>query len=138
MKALTVRQPSAWSIIYAGKDIENRDWPTRFRGTVAIHAASIMTRDDYQSFCEFYSRIRGADILITMPVFKELVRGAIIGLVDIVDCVTEHNSEWLEGEYGFVLKNPRPLIEPIYCKGSLGFWNVPSAILQKLKYSRSS
>jgi len=129
MKALTVRQPAAWSVIYAGKDIENRDWPTQLRGTVAIHAASTMTRYEYESFCRLYSSAQNPQ---TVPAFKELVRGAIIGLVDIVDCVSEHDSIYFEGEYGFVLRNPRPLIEPIYCKGALGFWNVPADIKRKL------
>lgn len=26
--ALSIRQPWAWAIVYAGKDIENRTWPT--------------------------------------------------------------------------------------------------------------
>ena len=28
MKALSIRQPWAWAILHAGKDIENRDWRT--------------------------------------------------------------------------------------------------------------
>lgn len=32
MKALSIRQPWAWLILHAGKDIENRVWQTRFRG----------------------------------------------------------------------------------------------------------
>ena len=39
MKALSVRQPWAWAIIYAGKDVENRTWPTRYRGFVIVHAS---------------------------------------------------------------------------------------------------
>src|ERR1051326_1498970 len=38
VKALSVRQPWAWLIIYGGKDIENRDWPTSHRGPTLIHA----------------------------------------------------------------------------------------------------
>lgn len=45
--ALSVRQPWAWAIIYAGKDIENRSWQAvnrglKQRGRVAIHAAKGM------------------------------------------------------------------------------------------------
>ena len=29
MRALTVRQPAAWAIFHAGKDIENRSWQNR-------------------------------------------------------------------------------------------------------------
>jgi hypothetical protein len=39
MRALTVRQPWAWAIPHAGKDVENRTWTNRFvTGTIAIHA----------------------------------------------------------------------------------------------------
>ena len=38
MKALSIRQPWAHRILREGKDIENRDWPTRYRGPVLIHA----------------------------------------------------------------------------------------------------
>lgn len=34
MIALSIRQPWAWHILHSGKDIENRDWPTKFRGRV--------------------------------------------------------------------------------------------------------
>ncbi len=33
--ALSIRQPWAWLIIHACKDVENRDWPTRVRGRAA-------------------------------------------------------------------------------------------------------
>lgn len=36
MKALSVRAPWWWFILHAAKDIENRDWSTRFRGTVYL------------------------------------------------------------------------------------------------------
>ncbi|MCC7374294.1 MAG: hypothetical protein IT581_06545 [Verrucomicrobiales bacterium] len=44
--AISVRQPSAWMIIHAGKDIENRTWRTKFRGRVLVHAAKGMTDDE--------------------------------------------------------------------------------------------
>lgn len=49
MKALSIRQPWAWAILNADKDIENRDWRTNFRGRIAVHAAKTMTRDDYDA-----------------------------------------------------------------------------------------
>jgi hypothetical protein len=39
-KAITVTQPYASSIVYGGKDIENRSWYTHYRGPVAIHAGA--------------------------------------------------------------------------------------------------
>jgi ASCH domain len=41
MKALPIRQPYAWLIVNGHKDIENRAWPTKFRGRVLIHASAI-------------------------------------------------------------------------------------------------
>jgi hypothetical protein len=63
----------------------------------------------------------------------EMVRGAIVGVVDVVDCVDEHKSKWFGGPYGYVLKNPRPLSTPIPCKGMLGFWQVPPKIEKEIK-----
>ena len=40
MKAITIKQPWAWAIIFAGKDIENRTWHTHDRGPLLIHAGA--------------------------------------------------------------------------------------------------
>jgi hypothetical protein len=45
MRALTVRQPWAWAIFCAGKDIENRSWKNRHTmGTIAIHQGRVWFR----------------------------------------------------------------------------------------------
>ena len=49
MLALSIRQPWASLILKAGKDIENRDWPTKFRGRILIHAAKGCTRDEWEN-----------------------------------------------------------------------------------------
>ncbi len=125
MKAITLRQPWAWAIINAGKDIENRDWKTHFHGRVAIHAAVGMTRGEYDRACDY---IRGVNRRIRIPAYEDLERGAIIGTVEIIDCVQEFDSPWFMGEYGFVLARPERLPEPIPCKGRLSFWAVPQNI----------
>ena len=43
-RCLSVRQPWAWLILHAGKDVENRTWSHPFRGPVYIHASSAGTR----------------------------------------------------------------------------------------------
>ena len=48
MKALSIKQPWAWLICAGYKDIENRDWSTKFRGRIYVHAGlseSEMTKD---------------------------------------------------------------------------------------------
>ncbi|MGE0883192.1 MAG: ASCH domain-containing protein [Blastocatellales bacterium] len=130
MKALTLRPVWAWAVIYAGKNIENRSWRTHLRGTIAIHASKGLTRAEYEACVEYLPRRWQKEI----PPFEELARGAIIGVVDLVDCVTESKSRWFGGEYGFVLKNPCA-IKPIECTGALGFWDLPSDVEQKIKRS---
>ena len=125
MKALSIKQPWIWAILHIGKDIENRDWPTRFRGTIALHASKEMTRDEYQDALYFIQEATGK---FQCPDFEEIVRGAILGTVGIVDCVSKSSSPWFVGKYGFVMRNPRILETPIECKGALGFWDVPVEI----------
>jgi hypothetical protein len=36
---LSIRQPWAWLVAHGWKNIENRTWPTGFRGRFLIHAA---------------------------------------------------------------------------------------------------
>jgi hypothetical protein len=121
--ALSIRQPWAWLIMNAGKDIENRNWPTKFRGRVLIHAAKGCTVDEYDSVYEWLSDEFEDAFCEAMPDLKAIERGGIIGSVEIVDCVTSSSSSWFFGRYGFVLRNPRVLpFTP--CKGRLGFFDV--------------
>ncbi len=116
MKGLSVQQPFADKIIYQGKDIENRSWRRKFPSTVAIHASMKLHPNAKLSKKEK----------------DQIVRGAIVGVVDVIDCVDNHKSKWFSGPYGYVLKNPRPLSKPIPCKGMLGFWNVPTTIERQI------
>jgi len=40
VKALSLREPWASFMIHGIKTIENRNWPTKYRGTVLVHASS--------------------------------------------------------------------------------------------------
>lgn len=122
MKALAIRQPWAWCIIHGGKDIENRDWRTKYRGTVLVHASAGMTRKEYED-AAYAAKMAQFDNGETqhVPAFEDLQRGGIIGQVDIVDCVEESTSPWFFGKFGFVLQNAKPLpFRPV--KGALGFF----------------
>jgi len=39
VKILSIRQPWAYLITRSSKDIENRSWPTKYRGPFLIHAS---------------------------------------------------------------------------------------------------
>jgi hypothetical protein len=62
---------------------------------------------------------------VNRPGDNDLVRGAIIGVVDIVGVVEAHPSKWFSGPLGWMLRNPRPLPRPIPCPGRLGLWELP-------------
>jgi hypothetical protein len=120
MKALSIRQPWAWLICKGYKDIENRDWPTKFRGRIYIHASlnprkfnpsgeeGMIKLLNHGQRDEYYSSTKH--------------RGAIIGEVDIIDCVERSHSPWFVGKYGFVLENPVLYPSSILCKGKLRFF----------------
>ena len=124
VKALSIRQPWAWAILNAGKDIENRDWPTRFVGPVCIHAAKGMTRDEYEDCLATAHDISLTHPFphgLTMPAFDELSRGGIVGTARTEGCVSRSTSPWFFGKYGFVIRDARPC-EFIPVNGELGFF----------------
>jgi hypothetical protein len=131
MKALTVRQPWAWAIFHADppKDVENRDWPTEYRGPLVIHSGKAMTREEYAAFWDFYGFARLArghkQAVLDLPAYEDLTRGAVVGVAELVDCVRQHHSPWFQGKYGLVLQRPRALITPIAMTGALKLWDVP-------------
>lgn len=150
MKALSIKQPWAWLIVNGFKDIENRDWATTIRGPVLIHAGK--QPDDIAT--QYVGKGREKEFHpLADPMQKFLAQrglgdllhkmyhahypentfefGGIVGIVTIAGCVGRSSSPWFVGEYGFVLKDARPLpFVPL--RGQLGLFDVPSEILEKL------
>lgn len=120
VRALSIRQPWAWLIIHGGKNVENRTWPTKFRGRFFVHAAQKMTALEYEcaagfAFCNFG---------IAVPEMADLERGGIIGEADLVGCQYWHGqgSKWHERDlFGFYLADVKPL-PFISCRGALSFF----------------
>jgi len=123
LKALSIRQPWAWLIAAGCKDIENRGWRTRFRGRIYVHAGR---RFDHRSLASRPLRRPGLLDEQAMSVVSHLARSwrmsAIIGEVDIVDCVDHSDSPWFTGPHGFVLANPVLYETPIRCMGKRSFF----------------
>lgn len=126
-KVITVKQPWARLIAQGVKNIENRTWKTNYRGRVLIHASSIpvkminpnnvFTKEQWNSLSDGIQK----EIICG----KDYVNSAIIGSVEIVDCVVNHSSIWAEkGVYNWVLANPILYSKPIEnVKGKLSFWD---------------
>lgn len=130
MKALTISEPFASMIAIGDKIVENRTWPTKFRGRFAIHAG------------------KGTQYIDKITLLNDYPdAGCVIALADLVECYAiEHiidmaskspgtragNSpytwrdlayhEHTEGPYCFVLANVDPLMWPDPAKGKQGFW----------------
>ena len=101
MRALTVKQPSAWAIIHARpvKDVENRSAPVSYRGGLLIHAGL-----KYDAAAE--QRLR--DLGIELP--DEFEHGGILGRVELVDVVRDSASAFaIPGQWHWILANPQPL-----------------------------
>ncbi len=104
IKALSIKQPYPHHIFHDGKDVENRDWPTKGRGWVIVHAGK---KPDGQ-----------------MPsALADAPLGGVVGMMKITDCVEQMDSDWFFGRYGFVIGEafPLPLVP---CRGMLGFFSL--------------
>lgn len=124
-KVLSVRQPYASLLVKGIKDVENRSRRTSFRGTLLIHASAKV--HDVVSYLRKQKEftINEITILSTMgDVDDGNLFSAIVGSVDIVDCVQNHPSEWAEkGQWHWVCANAKKFKYPIRnVKGKLGIW----------------
>ena len=114
MKTLSVRQPWADLIMRGIKDIENRSWTTSYRGPLLIHASKTFVPGP--AVAAFY----GPD--------HQWEQGGIIGTVDLVDVVTDSDSQWAQRDgqtFHWVLANPqRAPFVPM--NGKLNLYETPS------------
>ena len=134
MKVLVVRQPWAWLIVNGYKDIENRSWPTKYRGPLLIQAsANLPPRAKLEADCR-WARKRGVK---NLPELADFERGGIVGMVQVDDCATRHPSKWFEGRVGWVLSKPKKLKFTPF-KSGLGLRNPPARILRRLGLRKGS
>jgi ASCH domain-containing protein len=112
--ALSIQQPWAWLIVNGYKPVENRDWSTKVRGVIGIHAG--------QKFdLAGYIWVQQQFPYITLPMRAAFQTGGIVGTATLIDCVREMGSPWFVGAFGFVLRDAKPLtLRP--CRGMLGFF----------------
>jgi hypothetical protein len=123
MKALSIRQPWAWLIVNGFKDVENRTWPTKFRGRICVQAGQKVVSQDFPAQLAHLQSI-GIDLPIDLP------RGAIVGEVTILDCITMSYSPWYCGPYGFLLSDPIAYERPLPYRGRLGLFEVDDGYLK--------
>lgn len=146
MRAISLTQPWASLIAIGAKQWETRDWPTFYRGQIAIHASKKYPKECRELTYEepFMSALKGGT---AHP--HDLPLGAIVALGTITDCqpterffapgsqhktgITIGSNEWAfgdyhEGRFAFHIENALALPIPIPCKGALSIWTVPDDV----------
>ena len=130
MKAYTVYQPYAYATVAGLKHYETRPQRTSIRGRVAVHAGK--------------KRISLEDMtVVVIPAAGNALHyGAVIGTVEIVDCVpveeimhtlTERErllGDYSPGRFAWVLRNPIMFEKPIPARGKQGWWDWPFVLIE--------
>jgi activating signal cointegrator 1 len=136
VKAITICQPYPFLICLPETDprhkrVENRDWPTKYRGPLLIHAGRSR---EWLQISDDGKRDEMYEIELAALVF-----GAFVATAELVDCfhirtirAGYHDAKypWLRehihanGEYCWVLQDIRPLPKPVPWRGALGLWEV--------------
>jgi hypothetical protein len=116
MRTLSILQPWAWLIANGHKDIENRTWSTAYRGRFLVHAGKRWGREQRDDLASIRWQFPAIDI----PDMFDL--GGIVGAATLVDCVSDSDSPWFNGPFGFVIAEARVLpFTP--CRGQLGWFD---------------
>ena len=122
--AISIRQPWAWAVVHAGKDVENRGphAPRQFQAAVGqrvyIHASKTMTIAEWLEAKNFMAKLG-----VAFPSPSDLMYGGIVGSAIVTRIVTQHRSPWFRGPFALVLADARP--EPFHrVRGELGLFRV--------------
>lgn len=126
---LSIKQPWTWLILHGQKDIENRDWTTRYRGPLLIHAGKRVDEPcfgpDGRLLTDSWRARYGDKLVASMPQQQQQYEtGGIVGIATVVDVVTRSESPWFFGRYGWILREAHPLPFVAY-RGQLGLFAVP-------------
>lgn len=136
IKALSIKQPWAELIIDGIKDVENRSWRTNYRGKVYIHAsakqpkyfANVLSGEQLFTFHTYVDKPAYSCYASVLLLGEPWRSSAILGEVEIIDCVQNYPSVWAEPDcWNWILANPVKYDEPILnVKGKLSFWEFNS------------
>ncbi len=129
MKALTIRAPWAHAVAFADKRTENRSWPTKYRGPLAVHAGLSWDAgaEHDPALIHAWPALAGPgdpDRPTTdSPAFA--ARGAVLAVAELVDVHADARCcrPWGRArQWHWVMTDVVPLGEPVPARGSLGLW----------------
>jgi hypothetical protein len=115
----------AAGISHFGKDIENRSWrcPLPIGSYLAIHSGSKWD----ENAAQFIRCNASSTALENYSMFAIVAVAQFNGNVEVSDSVW-----WIEGQIGWQLINV-VRIEPVWCSGQQGLWNLPDPILNQVR-----
>jgi hypothetical protein len=140
---LSIRQPWTWLLTHPEivascgiepKTIENRDWTTRYRGPLLLHAgveldADLFDRSSGRLLPGYWTRkfgTAGARLAEAMPRRRgDYATRSIVGISTLVDVIEESDSLWFTGDYGLVLASARAITPPMGYPGSRMLFDIP-------------
>jgi len=134
-RALTLHQPWAWAIARLGKDIENRIWrppPWLIGQRVAIHAGKRWDPGWSPDIVDMAIHAAMDHAYMSGDRLYHLGAG-IVAVVRVVGVVTNSESPWFVGPFGWVLEDIMPVDPPIPCQGRQGLWKVVPDIQRELE-----
>ena len=123
---LSIRQPWAWAILNAGKNVENRTWRTSYRGELFIHASKARPRrdslDELRGILERIGR--------PFPQPEDFQFGALVGKCNLFDCVPSEkvDSPWRDESGYCLMLSEIQLIKPVPVRGALGIFLLPDQL----------
>lgn len=130
LRALSIKQYWLHAILNFGKEIENRTWkpPQWVVGQrIALHASKTVDPGSAAAIKRIAKLSSKKMLEIDAPF------GAILATARVEDFVTQSNSRWFAGPYGWILKDVYVLKEPYPCKGALRLWDVPQEIAREIR-----
>jgi hypothetical protein len=117
--AVTVHRPWGHAIAHLGKPVENRNYRCHLPiGTlIAIHNGAEW---DYPALAMVKEIAQQPDLKLTYNTDPAMF---VIAIARFGGNVTEHESPWFFGPYGWLLEDVT-LIEPVFCRGQQRIWHL--------------
>lgn len=121
---LTIRNPWAWAIVYAGKDVENRTWTITTPCTLLIHAGRTFGPAERTAV----EHLQHMGIMLPYELLLgNFHNGHIIGKAVVTECGWTSDSRWATpGTYHWELKDVVPIRTPLLVTGRAGLFKPPA------------
>jgi hypothetical protein len=105
LPCLSILQPWSHFICHGPKDIENRTWNSKRRGTFLVHAGKQMSKAYLEDACG--QALACGVKRRALPILEDLPLGGIVGAAEILEVLppgSASKSIWHQGDFfGFVL-----------------------------------